>query len=330
MATAKAERIPVLNPFRFIKANDTLAENINTWPTDRGFFREQIRRWQYGSYCIKRNASDRFDMYIDSLAGTVELHLYDCDGNELATTYSGIGLTGVAVAGNTYNIGGVDYPFNSIYISFKFSDIYTITPARGQQKFHIALECVYDAGDRTKSTWYVSEPINVRLSNSWPKTMLIDVTNSENDYDVMFEAFPATSSFAGCRFRYRVEASISDEPAPAFTDTVFKDQDYSLQKLKSVPYRLFDLIVGGGTGVPKYKLDKINRALSCDTSLIDGVRYAKDEGANWSMVAATDCQLFSGKIRLQEYEHDGGTVYTNADDPEFLRYHDDYHDEYHD
>lgn len=322
--TAKAERLPVLNPFRFIKMDDTLAENINTWPTDRGFFYEHRRQWQYGDkYEHKRNYSDIVDIYIDTLA-SVELHMYDADGNEFVTTYSGIGVSGVAVPGNTVTVGGVDYTYNSVYISFKLSDIFIMVPS--QRVYYIGLECVYDAGDRTKSTWYISEPIKVRKSG-WPKTMLIDVTNEENDYDVMFEQFPVTGSFAGLKFRHRVEACISDEPAPAFTDTVFKDQEYSLQKLKSVPYRLFDLIIGPA---PKYILDKINRALSCDTTLIDGNRYVKDEGASWSMVAASEYNLFSAKIRLQEYEHDGGTVFTNADDPDFDRYHDAYHDEYHD
>jgi len=327
MSSIKAERLPGLNDFRFIKANDSLAENINTWAPDRGFFCEHRRKWQYGNnYRVKRNRYDTFSFYIDTLAVSVKVHLYNEIGEELTTVISGIGYTGTSVPGNTYTRGGVDYVYQSIYHTFKFSDIYTM--ALSQQVFYIGLECDYDTGDGAESTWYISEPIYVR-KGSWPHTMLIEATNGESDYNVMFEAFPPTLHFPGITFRQRVEAYMSDEPAPASTDTVFKDQDYSIQKLKSVPYRLFDLVVGGKSGVPKYMLDKINRCLSCDTVLIDGVQWVKDEGANWSLTPAPDYMMFAGKIRLQEYEHDGGMVYTNEGDAE-ERYHDDFHDDSHD
>src|SRR5688572_22339211 len=117
MATPKAERFPILNPIRFIKANDTLAAGINNWPTDRGWFHEHRRTWQYGNtYQQKYQYTDAIDIYFDTLATDALLHVYDDQGDEVASVmiFSG----SVAVPGNTVNVGGVDYPFNSFYVSF--------------------------------------------------------------------------------------------------------------------------------------------------------------------------------------------------------------------
>lgn len=298
----KSDRIPALNPIRFIKANDTKETNINTWGPDRGFFYEHKRYWQYGSdYTIKRNYTDLLTMYIDTLAVEVIVHLYDTNGEEIPT--AGIGFTGVTVPGNVYTLAGTDYPYQSINLSFPLSGLYTMTDS--QKIIFIALECVYDTGAGETSNWYISEPVFFR-NGEWRKTMLITATNSTNDYDVMFEATNAI-------FHYRVEADILDDPAPAFKDTVFEDQQYEMTKLQSVPYDLFDFVTGA---VPKYMLDKINRAFACDTFTIDGITYVKDGGANWSMTNAEGYKMHAGKIRLQKAQHESGTSWDSIEDPE--------------
>lgn len=316
----KDERIPAINPIRFIPANDTLPANINTWSFDRGFFHEKRRYWQFGDkYTQKRNYDDYVDIFIHTLATEVYMRLYDEQGNEITTTYSAVGITGALVPGNVYTFGGVDYPLQGIYISFKLSDIYAMVPA--QQIFFIALECVYGTVGDADSRWYISEPIFFRKGNGWAKTMLIDAKHSINKYDVLFESYSTFDHGAGLRLRYRVEADLSDEPQPAFQDTAFKDQQYAERVLDSNPYRLFDFVIGR---VPKYMLDKVNRAIACDEFLIDNFRYVKDEGAAWSQVNAPEYRLHAAKIRLQEYDHDSGCDYNNSEDPAFDRFHTDW------
>ncbi len=304
--TVKAERYPIVNPIRMVPYGDTLAVNINTWAPDRGFFAQHKRQWQYGDkYQQKYNYTDDIDIYIDTLAAAVYVHVYDEYGEELATGYSGIGITGVAVAGNVYSYYGTDYPYQSVKVlSQSLSEFYTMVPS--QQILYIALECSYDTGAGETSRWLISGPLFFR-KNGWPKTMLIEAYNLTNDYDVMFEAVNMV-------FRSRVEADITEDPAPAFADTVFTDMGQQQRKLKSEPYRLFDFIVGGFGGVPKYMLEKVNRLLALDSFSIDGVRYAKDNGGNWSIVTAESYKMYGAKIRLQEYIHDGGTTYDTPDE----------------
>lgn len=67
--------------------------------------------------------------------------------------------------------------------------------------------------------------------------------------------------------------------SPAAKDTVYEDQLLNQTMVRSVPYRLFNFILGGKEGVPPWVIDKVNRIFGCSSLSIDGRLFTKNEGA---------------------------------------------------
>jgi hypothetical protein len=304
----KATRIPAINPVRFIPGNDSLPASYNRWPFDRGFFYEQIRHYQTKlDYEQKFNDGDRITVYFDTLATEgVIIHVLDDKGVEVTSLGSNIApLTAdYILAGNVFtDSAGTDYPYLTFSKSFTPNSL-SVLGGKKQGFYYLVIECIYIAAGDADSVYYVSEPIFIR-KNGWKDTVLIEYTNSVNAFDVLFEQlFPL--------FRMRIEGDVVDDDM-ASHDTVFEDQQYQVRNLQSVPYRLYNLIIGGAAGVPAYMRDKANRALSCNRFRIDGTRYSKDASAKWKVAGAGDnYPMKAASIQLREYKLDGGTEYASG------------------
>ena len=296
----KATRIPPLNPVRFTPANDILPAEYNTNPFDRGFFYQSIREYQNDlnmDYQQKFTNTDRIVVYFDTLAPAALITVLDSNGNPVPGAVLNLPTPSYVLPGNTYTLPGTtdELQYNTFMTSTRATDI-----GIDDGIYYLLMEMIYVTEGDSDSVYYISESIFIR-STGWPGTMLVEATNTTNDYDVLFEQlFPV--------FKSRVECDITNY-APFFHDTVFEDMSYELRKLQSVPYRNFTWIVGGAAGVADYMIDKMNRYASCDTLRIDGTQYVKEISATYSMNTTANYPFKASSILLREFDHDGGWIY---------------------
>ena len=289
----KSTRIPALNSLRFIPANDALQERYNTWPADRGFYAETVKSFMSkSSYLQKVSADDLLTVYFDSLAATANIYILDANGAIVDT----IAITPAeAVEGNTYDVGSSSYIYNTYYETVRMSDYVTLGSGR-QKIYTVAIECVYDPMDANESTYFVSEPVLVR-NGKFTDTVLLEVTHDTNDYDVLFEQLSPI-------FRMRVEGALM--PADqASHDVAFEDQLRIVTPLSSVPYSLYNLLIGGMHGVPPYLRTALNFYTACSSVRIDGIRLSKDTNAKWSTTGSNAGLKRSASITLRQVDQQG-------------------------
>lgn len=313
----KAARIPPLNSLRFIPANTSLPAGYNTWPFDQGFFYQQIKPFIQSptNYCQKVLSSDTISIYLDCLAKKINISILDDKGNTVAAIATNM-VYNYSMAAN------VDSHFGDQFYTF----IKQFTPASiplANGYYYVLIEALYvDDDDPLLSTMYISECIHVRDSG-WSKTMLLEYTNSQNDYDILFEGGDTPNPFA-----FRVEAYIDIDPG-GFS-LAFEDMLHQVTKLDEEPYRVAELAIGGSAGVPPYFLDKVNRALACDSFKADGVQWQKEPNAKWNVKKLDNYAMKAATITLRDNPAVSAWEYNNSDDPATFRIHDDTADDTHD
>jgi len=301
--TPRVARVAPLNPLRFIVANDYKQPLYNTWKFDHGFFYQQLARQQTPSvYIQKCMPNDIVNFYMDSTALSCTMQVIDCHNNIILDDEY-VPFIGT-VAGNVYtDAGGTEYLYNTFYKEFKFSD-YSIPDGI----YYIVVQMLFD-GETVSTYKLVSEPIFLR-AKGWPRTMLMEYGHSINRYDVMFEKIEEFGlTYGRLPFNMRAELFL-DAPEPASSDTVFRNVNRDLINLNSDPYRRRELMIGGGVGVPAYVIEKVARALACDTNYLDNTRVIKDEATlQLTTVKNENNQLRTASIFLQEKEEQNNWVF---------------------
>lgn len=304
----KSTRIPPITPLRFIPANKELPEGMNTWPFDQGFFYQHIKKYfqQKANYNQKFTLKDKVVVYCDSLAPLIDIYIVDDNGAWVADVATSLVYV-AAIVGNTDSYYGQQY--------YSFAKDFTFEGLTLPEGFYFVVIKTKYAGDAEPDvdTHFVSECIHVKAS--WPTTALIQYANDINNYDVIFEA----GGFLFVPWQFRAEMIIDEDPASS--DVVFENQNYELESLQSVPYRVAELIVGGA-GVPTWVLDKINRILACTTFAIDNVQYKKEVDAKWTFKKAENSALKSGRIMLRDNPDTPAWEFNNGDTPDYFSIHD--------
>lgn len=87
---------------------------------------------------------------------------------------------------------------------------------------------------------------------------------------------------------------------PGSKDNVYEDQLLNQTMINSVPFRIFDFIMGGNYGVPPYLIDKIARIFGCSDLSIDGRLYTKNENANFEPAILEGYPMQGWTIELRE------------------------------
>lgn len=153
----------------------------------------------------------------------------------------------------------------------------------------------------TSPTVLISEPLCIctRIENS----LLLEYKHRTFYGDVFFETgyFPSI----------RVLGSLNLK-SPASKDTLYEDQQLNETLLWSYPYDVWELIIGGAPGIPDYLIRKLNRIFGCSTLLIDGVAFAKNEGAKWEEKALENYPMRGWSIELREVLSRSSQVYENG------------------
>lgn len=114
-----------------------------------------------------------------------------------------------------------------------------------------------------------------------------------------YEPYQGIKFFTGIEMTIRVPGII-EYKNPASKDNVYEDQLLNQTMINSVPFRLFDHIIGGNYGVPPYFIDKIARIYGCSDLKMDGGLYTKNEGAEFEPVILENYPMRSYKIEMRE------------------------------
>lgn len=151
-----------------------------------------------------------------------------------------------------------------------------------------------------EASW-ISEP--KEIVSGAPNTLYIEYTDSSGYYEGVVFGTPIT-------MRIRVPAILKYK-SPGSVDTVYADQNQAETMLHSIPYRVYQFILGGQGGVPPWLIDKVARIFGCDTLKIDGREFTKAEGATWEVNELEDYPMAGWSIDLREKLNRSSLIYEN-------------------
>lgn len=128
----------------------------------------------------------------------------------------------------------------------------------------------------------------------WPETLLLKYSNSENDFDTIFDT--------GIEFMLRVEGVIHNFTPKTDTDVYFSQRKNPVQ-LFANPFRQFTLQIGRAKGVSEWIADLFNLAFACDQKSIDSVKFERNEGADWEVIRVDNYPLIGMSIEILPKEN---------------------------
>lgn len=212
------------------------------------------------------------------------LKMLACDGT-LYTISPSTYMTQAIVAGNVYD--GV--PLKTIQYKFKPSDISGV-----DEDIYYFLITIDDGVVRQ----YISEPTDI--SQTHENTILINYTNSTNDYDVVYSLNPS--------FSVRLDATLS-QPTNEFNPTTFRNQKGDLRQVRARNWRKYILTIGAEAGTNSIIVDKITNILKSDSITIDGKKMLLSEGADIEVTPFSEnYPLSTIKLELEEYTNSDSSV----------------------
>jgi len=95
-----------------------------------------------------------------------------------------------------------------------------------------------------------------------------------------YEPVGGIKFFTGFQGTLRIPAILRYK-SPGSKDNIYEDQLLNETLINSIPYRLWELILGGNYGVPPWFIDRVARIFSLSDVSIDGRLFTKNEGANF-------------------------------------------------
>lgn len=197
--------------------------------------------------------------------GPVTLKLFRCDGSQV---YSA-----------SYDTKQQDADNPGTYI--RQSDLDLATFAEGDYYFQTNI----GSGPFV----LVSEPF--KISTTAPNTLLAEFSHFEKFGGIYFQSpFQPSLRFPGV-LKYSDTVS---------RDTIYEDDPADETLLRSVPYRIWDLKIGGAAGIPPWLADKIKRIFCCSDVRLDGRYFTKVEGAKWERTEQALYPMQGWKIQLRE------------------------------
>ena len=146
---------------------------------------------------------------------------------------------------------------------------------------------------------WISEPFEV--AEDVENTLFTEYSHSERYGGIIFDS-PFSPAI-------RIKGILKYDQ-PSSIDTVYDDEEQSETMLRSIPFRVWKLIIGS-KGIPPYLIDKLNRILGCDSLKIDGRFYTKAEGAKWEEVELDSYPMSGWAINLRETLNREETIYEN-------------------
>jgi hypothetical protein len=272
--------IPYLNPVKFHKLTPDETAKYLTRHMDDWNFSNTVPAYQ-----IKQNYYQPFQT-----SDSLELQLESSFTAHTAKIVDGCGVT---VQTLTMVQGAESASEPGLFIYEISQSLAAIEPG----KYYITINC-------NDELVLVSEPLEIKVVHEY--SICIEYSHSQNKDGLIFET--------GKKLELRVGGHIFFKE-PASKDTSYEDQSFDTTNLDSVPYRIYELYVGGSTGIPPYLIDKINRILGCNSVKIEGIYFAKPEGAKLEAIVADDYTLKGWTVDLQESENQYSFEFSNDTTP---------------
>jgi hypothetical protein len=272
--------IPYLNPVKFHKLTPDETAKYLTRHMDDWNFSNTVPAYQ-----IKQNYYQPFQT-----SDSLELQLESSFTAHTAKIVDGCGVT---VQTLTMVQGAESASEPGLFIYEISQSLAAIEPG----KYYITINC-------NDELVLVSEPLEIKDVHEY--SICIEYSHSQNKDGLIFET--------GKKLELRVGGHIFFKE-PASKDTSYEDQSFDTTNLDSVPYRIYELYVGGSTGIPPYLIDKINRILGCNSVKIEGIYFAKPEGAKLEAIVADDYTLKGWTVDLQESENQYSFEFSNDTTP---------------
>jgi hypothetical protein len=270
----------LLNPVKFILYTpDTDSEYLSRHMDDF-FYYETIKPWQQRkSYYQPWMNVDTISLQFQSELNPVKISLIDIDER----VYHSVNMTmGAYVFDNpNLHIYEISLPLTSYDPGLYFLKI--------------------EAGPLTDGAYpvtLISEPLEIAAVHK--HTVLLEYQHYEYYNDIAFET--------GFAPELRVRATLKYKN-PTSKDTLFEDQPLNLKMLQSKPFRIWELKIGGATGIPDYLADALNRILGCSSILIDGKPYTKSEGAKMEESTQSNYPMRGWSVELRETENKVSNTY---------------------
>lgn len=257
----------------------------------------------------------------DSLPARYHLHNYEnvlaydlIDDGELQKIYAQklqhdararfyLDTTGVSVKVEWFNVAGVlqfAQTFSSptavytdnVYNGMQLNTFYNNLSVPSVTGFH-QLQMTVTYANATTDV-FLSEVLDMKADH--PDTILLEFTHNVNDFDIRFEQL-------FCKFQFRIEGR---QPLMVLGSQQTISEGYNKQTttLKSQSWRSWKWEIGGVHGVPPWMADKINRFKDCNTTLIEGVRYACEESTKVEIKDIDGYPLKGVSLQMRDYKHD--------------------------
>lgn len=133
---------------------------------------------------------------------------------------------------------------------------------------------------------------------TFPESLLLTYTCKTNKFDCIFR----DSEYAYF-FVLRVDGGVkSSDISYNSDDVIYTSQDRVVYLLDSIPYTVRKYTFGNSYGLPSWLADKINRLLSCDSILINGVKVVKNDGAKLEVIGSDAYPYVGLNIELLRQE----------------------------
>lgn len=111
------------------------------------------------------------------------------------------------------------------------------------------------------------------ITNEVEDTVLLNYTNSVNNYDSIFN-----NNGTHLSFNFRMDGGFLSDSSKLNVENEFRrNQSQELDSLYSMPYKKESLTIGNSQGVPSWVADKVNCIFALDNVLIDGIEYIRSE-----------------------------------------------------
>ena len=276
---ANTINLPHINPVKLVQKNLSTFDKYNFRHFDIALFEDQILNFQEKKmYFQKFQNSDTITIQFTSTFGPFSFRLLDCKETVIATgTVTQISTSYFTAPTYAYK-GEIDLT--------------------GIDEGIFWVELVI--GTNPSQLKFISEPIYVAENHK--NSMCFEYTNSTNDFGAIFQN--------GETFTFRVEA-ILKEFTPGSNDVVFEDEPANLVKLSSSAFRTFKLSVGAAQGVPDWVADKLNRIFGCDSVLLDGKAFTRNDGAKLESNGDPLIPLRGWSLEVRESKARTGLTFEN-------------------
>ncbi len=236
--------IPLVNSLKLLETAPQIIAQYMSKHMDDWMLSNRLNSWQAGSYRHPWLQSDSINLQLQTNTGQPQIQVINCKGTVFITELM------IQRQQNQYE------PDTFIYESATA----LATLATGVYWFKIT----------TGSIILISEPIEVFdvLDNS----LLVQYKHRKYYGGIIWET--------GIEMNFRIPGILQLKP-PVSKDTLYEDQTLDQTMIKSVPYRLWNFIVGASMLVPDYIIDTLNRIFGCSSVRMDGRYYTKNDGFKW-------------------------------------------------